>query len=225
MHTRRAVLVLALLLPCAASLAGFGKPATKPSGKSKKAASKAGKGKPFDGKKAFEAQMRSWNRLDEYPREEIDVVDVYVRSSKGSKFWFVGKAAAKADACDDAAACSAVLQKRLVFEHSKLLQLELKTARELQLWCAPGNTEMRVAQKQQGLRPLDGSAVPHARDALTLAECGFMPEQYDKANGEREQGFYVRLPPDGQPVGKSDVKVVSPEELEEMRVSGKLTTG
>ena len=54
---------------------------------------------------------------------------------------------------------------------------------------------MRVAQKQQGLRPLDGVKV--VRDALPMDACGFMPEQYEKANGEREQGFYVRLDAEG----------------------------
>ena len=31
--------------------------------------------------------------------------------------------------------------------YPKLLKLELRTAKTLQLWCAPGNTEMKVAQK------------------------------------------------------------------------------
>ena len=68
-------------------------------------------------------------------------------------------------------------------------------ATSLELWCAPANSEMRVAQKQQGLRPLDGVKV--VRDALPMDACGFMPEQYEKANGEREQGFYVRLDAEG----------------------------
>ena len=49
----------------------------------------------------------------------------------------------------------------------------------------------------QGLRALDG--LRGVRDTLAMSDCGFEPEQYEKANGERESGFYVRLPPDGQP--------------------------
>ena len=40
-------------------------------------------------------------------------------------------------------------------------------------------------------------------------EVGFLPEQYTKEDG---QGFYARLPPDGQPVGASSVKIISPQE-------------
>ena len=209
--TARCALALLLLPQACSALAGFGKAAKKPS--AKKAAGS------FDGKKSFEMQMRSWNTLHE-DGKKADEVDVYVRSAKSDKFWFVGKSAARAGACDDAAAYSAVVQKRLCLEHAKLLKLELRTAKTLQLWCAPGNTEMKVAQKMIGLRPLDG--LKGAREALPLDECGFMPEQYEKANGEMEQGFYVRLPDDGQPAkGEvSSVKVMSPEELEEMQNLG-----
>ena len=130
-------------------------------------------------------------------------------------------ARAAANACEDAGACSALVQKRLVLEHSKLLQLSLKTAKDLQMWCAPGNTEMKVGQKLESLRPLDG--IKGTRDALPMDVCGFEPEQYKKANGEVEQGFYVRLDDNGQPKGESHVKVVPPEKLEEMRATGMLT--
>ena len=210
-------LSLLALLPHADALAGFAKPAVKKASKSKKAAVAK-----FDGKKTFEKQMRSWNALVAEQKETpISMVDVYVRSAGSEKFWFVGKSAAPHDACEDAGACSALVQKRLVLEHSKLLQLSLKTAKDLQMWCAPGNSEMKVAQKLESLRPLDG--IKGARDALPMDACGFEPEQYKKANGEVEQGFYVRLDDNGQPKGESHVKVVPPEKLEEMRATGMLT--
>jgi hypothetical protein len=165
--------------------------------------------------------MQSWNALHE--DEKPAIVDVYVRAEGAERFWFVGKSAARQDACDDAAARSAVVQKRLVLEHSKLLQMELRTARALTLWCAPGNSEVAVARKQQGLRPLDG--LQGVREQLAMSECGFLPEQYEKANGEKESGFYVRLPPDGQPDEGdegADVKMVTADQLEEMRISGEL---
>lgn len=227
MRASHVFLLACLVLPHAASLAGFGKPAAKPGGGTKKKAAVSKKKRSYDvkeGKKSFEAQMRSWNALHEHPME-LDVVDLYVRTGTGDKYFFVGKAAARKDSCEDAGARSAVVQKRLVLEHSKLLQLQLRTSRELSMWCAPGGTEMKVAQKQIGLRPLDG--LQGARDALTLPQCGFLPEQYEKENGEVMEGFYVRLPPDGQPPegAGNEVKIISPDELEEMQKSGKLATG
>ena len=205
--------ILALAPHAAFALAGFGK------APSKAPAKKAVKSGSFDGKKTFEKQMRSWNAMHD-DGQQPDACDVYVRSERSEKFWFVGKSAGPRGACDDAAACSAVVQKRLVLEHAKLLQLELRMAPALELWCAPLNSEMRVAQKQQGLRRLDG--LSGARDALSMDACGFLPEQNVKDNGEKETGFYVRLPPDGQPLEASEVKVVSPTEFEKLKESGVL---
>ena len=53
---------------------------------------------------------------------------------------------------------------------------------------------------------------------LSRRACSPFSPQYEKANGEVEKGFYVRLPPDGQPeVGtESKLRVMSAEQLEEM---------
>jgi hypothetical protein len=92
------------------SMGGFGAP------QPKAAAPK----KPLN-KKDFERQMNSYNalRIDGYPPP--NVVDVYVHAPGKDKFWFVGKVAARAEATDDYG-LAAVVQKRLVFEHAKLLQ-------------------------------------------------------------------------------------------------------
>ena len=62
---------------------------------------------------------------------------------------------------------------------------------------------------------------------LEMASCGFMPEQYEKANGEVEKGFYVRLPDDGVPLEpeefggeNSRVRVVTPDEAAAMGMLG-----
>ena len=174
-------------------------------------AAKPPKTKAFNGKKTFEEQMRRYteHRVEGYP--PLNVVDMYVHRPDSSKFWFVGKVAARSGATDDYA-LAAVVQKRLVLEHAKLLQpLDLGRSKTLEMWCAPANTEVSVAQKQQALRSLQGLKVPDAGvGALTLADVGFLPEQYDKEN----KGFYVKLPNDGIPVEESKVKIVSPQEAE-----------
>ena len=123
--------LLAALLPPAAALAGFGKAPPK----GKKAAKAA-----YDPKRAMERQMNAWNALqDESARAAdvaVDAVDVYVRSGASTKFWFVGKCGARADACEDAAAIAVVAQKRLVLSHAKLLQMELQV-RSLRVCALP----------------------------------------------------------------------------------------
>lgn len=215
------------------SMGGFGAP------QPKAAAPK----KPLN-KKDFERQMNSYNalRIDGYPPP--NVVDVYVHAPGKDKFWFVGKVAARAEATDDYG-LAAVVQKRLVFEHAKLLQpreiglsktLEVRGANRMhayglriasgcafladnpcvlrvsrsirQLWCAPPNSEMKVAQRQQALRRLDGlRAGVDGTAPLTIDDCGFLPEQY---TAEDQKGFYVRLPPDGVPREENRVQIMSP---------------
>jgi len=106
-------------------------------------------------------------------------------------------------------------EKSLLLEHAKLLQRELRVAKKLQLWVAPPNSEVRVAQRQVPLRSL--ASVKLDADALGPDDVGFAPEQY---TAEDQKGFYVRLPPDGIPVTESDVRIVPPEELESMNIQG-----
>lgn len=180
-------------------MAGFGAPRAKPKDKF--------------GKKDFERQMRSYNKwyIEGYPPP--NQMDVYVHAAGKPKFWFVGKVNARAEAFSEAPdfALAAVVQKRLVLEHAKLLQpLELGRSKALELWCAPPNSEMAVAQKQQALRPLDGlKPGVDGSPALSMADCGFLPEQY---TAEDRNGFYVKLPPDGVPEAESKVKIMSPAE-------------
>ena len=98
----------------------------------------------------------------------------------------MAKAVAKAGSCDDAA-LAMVAQKRLVLEHAKALVRELAmTTAPLQMWVAPANTEMRVAQKYEGLRRVDQLK----RGALSADDCGYEPEHWT----DPRLGFKVRLP-------------------------------
>ena len=195
----------------AVTMAGFGGGATKkPAAKKGKKGSGASAGS-FQGQKTFMAQWENYKELR--AKDSSNQVDVFVRAEATDKFWFVGKAVAREGTCDDAG-LAVLAQKRAVLEHAKLLVGELKLARTpLQLWAAPPNSEMAVAQKQQPLRPLDG--LPKPAEPLTLADCGFEPEQYlDPA-----QGLYVRLGDDGAPTsGPVEAKIVSAQELAEMNL-------
>lgn len=67
---------------------------------------------------------------------------------------------------------------------------------------------MKVAQRQQALRRLDGlRAGVDGTAPLTIDDCGFLPEQY---TAEDQKGFYVRLPPDGVPREENRVQIMSP---------------
>lgn len=119
-------------------MAGFGKSTT------------VKKTPKFDGKKTFSKQMRAFSKLR---AKGSEVSDIYVHQPGAEKFWFVGKVAVRHDTIGMDAAIAT--QKRLIFEHGKLLQLELKVASELEIWRAPGNSEVSVAQHQYGLTAVE----------------------------------------------------------------------
>ena len=209
--TRRAVAASSRVARDATAMAGFGAaPAKKPHDPFKK---------PKEAKKIFEAAMNRFNALRE-PRPFANQVDVYVKADdeKSNKFWYVGKSVARTGSTDDVA-LGALAQKRLVFEHAKLLQRELKSAKRLQLWVAPPNSEVRVAQHQVPLRGLTTGEVKLDASVLGEDDVGFLPEQYTVEDQNAHQnGFFVRLPPDGIPVEANNVRVVPPEELESMNI-------
>jgi hypothetical protein len=118
------------------------------------------------------------------------VRDVYVRSPANSPttYWFVGKIASSlvvdgADAYNDAHfQQAAVAQKRLIFEYAKR---ELRPQNlagptyspRLELWLAPGNSEMDVVQNKADLVRVVGSA-SDLPDNLDLDTMGYNPEIY-----------------------------------------------
>ena len=157
-------------------------------GASKKAAAKSKRPEGnlvFEGQKTFDKHLKLFKSLED-PEDRSNMCDCYVRAEGNDKFWFVGKAVAKAGSCDDAA-LAMVAQKRLVLEHAKALVRELAmTTAPLQMWVAPANTEMRVAQKYEGLRRVDQLK----RGALSADDCGYDPEHWT----DPRLGFKVRLP-------------------------------
>eukprot|EP00618_Florenciella_parvula_P032255 CAMPEP_0119526318 /NCGR_PEP_ID=MMETSP1344-20130328/40954_1 /TAXON_ID=236787 /ORGANISM="Florenciella parvula, Strain CCMP2471" /LENGTH=353 /DNA_ID=CAMNT_0007565285 /DNA_START=9 /DNA_END=1071 /DNA_ORIENTATION=+ len=197
----------------ATSMGGFGKAA----------AAQKDKAPKFLGKKSIIKQMKSYIALQKAQEEGMVTRDVYVKAvlrdeTVNEKFWFVGKVAHRAGFSTDQALG---MQKRVVLEHAKLLQGELKLAKSLHMWHAPGNTELSVAQYQQTLTPLDAAAASSLEEsaeaeAMRDGAVGFEPEQYQ----EEKDGFFVRLKEDGTPrdgkEGGLSPKFVSPQELEMM---------
>ena len=178
-------------------------------------------------KKRIERAMRAYAALRGEKGAADRAVDVYVKgvgplvgSSGGlCRFWYVGKAVgcagsdgAQAEAQEGFDGAASVLaQKRLILEHAKLLQRELKEAAALELWWAPPNTEVAVARRQQQLHGMEGLRLSEAQRSSPDDCCGFSPEVY---TAEDRKGFYVKLPADGVPLDGSEVQTrfVTPEE-------------
>lgn len=106
--------------------------------------------------------------------------DVYIRSPLNSPttFWFVGKVAFESGS-DGIAAC--LSQKRLIFEYSMLhlrpQNLGGKYSSALELWLAPPDSEMNVAQNIVSFQKVQGSVADLADD-FTVATVGYNPEIY-----------------------------------------------
>lgn len=106
--------------------------------------------------------------------------DVYVRSPLNSPttFWFVGKVAFESGA-DGVAAC--LSQKRLILEYSmhhlRPQNLGGKYSSALELWLAPADSEMDVAQNKVFFQKVQGSAANLA-DSFNVANVGYNPEIY-----------------------------------------------
>jgi hypothetical protein len=134
--------------------------------------------------------------------------DVYCRSpiNDPKLYWFVGKIATKPDTV--ATPQQAILsQKRIILEYAKRelrpqnFATSLECAAALELWIAPGDSEMDVVQNKVGLTQVIGSATPeflHENFSVTTM-VGFNPEIY--VGDERIQGgLRVERDEEGQPI-------------------------
>lgn len=134
------------------------------------------------------------NTFDELLKEQQKdgnscVSDVYVRSPLNDKslFWFVGKVA-RCTIVDNLKGTSlpteqeaVISQKRLILEYAKR---ELRPQnmggpfeKGLELWLAPGNSEMDVVQNKVSLVKVEGSLSSLA-DGFHVGDVGYNPEIY-----------------------------------------------
>lgn len=171
---------------------GFGKTTAATAG-----AAAAGTVIPFSGQSGSgtKALRKVANRFDVIRKEHGVAAcrDVYVRSPLHSEttFWFVGKIACvtaeKDDDDDDTVDAPRFLQtslllKRIILEYSKdQLRPQVmggKYASALELWLAPGDSEMDVATNKVNLHPVRGSLSTGTETALAASDVGYNPEIY-----------------------------------------------
>ena len=195
-------------------MAGFGNTST--SSSSKKNKSKTQKiqtrsvsGHTGSGTKPLREAANTFDALrKEYGKESCN--DIYIRSPKNDKdvFWFAGKTAI----CTDLSQCKgsiiptaneAVLcQKRLILEYA-IHQLRPQNLggpyqKSLELWIAPGDSEMDAVQNKISLIPVKGSA-KDIREGFHMKDVGFNPEIYigDEVNNG---GLRIVRDDEGHPV-------------------------
>lgn len=141
------------------------------------------------GTKPLRVAANTFDRLrKEYDKDCLN--DVYVRSplNDESTYWFVGKIARCLEKQDCQGTCvptpqEAVLsQKRLILEYAKR---ELRPQnlggpyeKALELWLAPGDSEMDTVQNKVTLEKVEGSTSKSLRDGFSVADVGFNPEIY-----------------------------------------------
>lgn len=129
--------------------------------------------------------------------------DVYVRSpgNSATTYWFVGKIAR--DLTSSATPTEAVLsQKRIILEYSKQQlrprNLGGKYASTLEIWLAPGDSEMGVVQNKISLEKVVGSVLDLSEDFL-VATVGYNPEIY-VGDELTKGGLRVERDEEGRPI-------------------------
>lgn len=127
--------------------------------------------------------------------------DVYARDAETDTFWFIGKVARVSDVSLDKAVAR---QWSMIEEHScRLRPVDLYPKwGSLQLWTAPGDSEIDVAYCKQELVFVQMSS--DVDDSLDVknSEVGFAGELYES----NEEGFRTKRTDDGKAV-KQEIQV------------------
>ena len=133
--------------------------------------------------------------------------DLYVRSidNDESTFWFVGKAARRLENVKGQTvptAHEAVLsQKRLILEYAKTLRpqnLSGPFGKNLEIWIAPGNSEMDTVQNKVTLEKVNGT-VDDIRNGFSVEDVGYNPEIY-VGDEVKDGGLRVKRDNEGRPL-------------------------
>jgi len=174
-------------------------------------------------KRATAQQLASYQILQKLPSAVRG--DIYARAPSedehpSDQLFFIGKVIS--EVASVAAALAA--QEVLVKEHARLYLPHIFSELDdddFELWLAPGNSEMRVAQNEV---PLERWAAPASTagsdtgEGATLpaaGECGFEPETAPPPHmGEAVVPFSVRRDSSGQPLSTAfRANVVAPDEV------------
>ena len=136
------------------------------------------------------------------------VNDLYVRSmnNDASTFWYVGKAARRLDDIKGRTAPTAqeavLSQKRLILEYAKTLRpqnLGGRFGKDLEIWIAPGNSEMDTVQNKVKLEKVGGSTIGDIRDGVSVDDIGYNPEIY-VGDEIKDGGLRVKRDEEGRPL-------------------------
>jgi len=145
--------------------------------------------------------------FEDHKRQGVQVKkDVYARLSSSQTFYFIGKVSYKEEQVQEALALSVI--SPLLLEYAKSLRPRdlsgpLAATAELQLWCAPGNSEMDVATHKVDLTRIiivessSGEGEGEGEEASLDApekNVGFEPEIYQGG----EAGFRCVRDNDGR---------------------------
>jgi len=141
------------------------------------------------GTKPLRQAANNFDKLrQEYGKDACS--DVYVKSplNDPDRLWFVGKVVAQPNT--PATAEQAVIsQKRIILEYSmrelRPQNLGGKYASSLELWLAPGDSEMDCVQNKISLTKVTGS-LSDLTDGFHVSQVGYNPEIY--VGDEQEKG-------------------------------------
>ncbi len=188
--------------------AGFGTTSSPPSAAGK---TRSVSGYTGSGTKPLRIAANTFDTIrKKYGKE--GTTDLYVRSPLNDELlcWYVGKVARRMD-LDDAELSGETLptemeavisQKRLILEYAKN-QLRPQNfggpySKALEVWIAPGDTEMDVVQNKIFLEKVTGS-VSDLSAGFSVNDVGFNPEIY-VGDEQKEGGLRVKRDSSGKPI-------------------------
>ncbi len=138
--------------------------------------------------------------------------DLYMRSPLNDKelFWYVGKVCRRLDLEDENFSGSSIptemeaviSQKRLIIEYAKN-QLRPQNfggpySKNLEIWIAPGDSEMDTVQNKNSLVKVTGSQADLS-ESFSVHDVGFNPEIY-VGDEQKDGGLRVKRDENGDPV-------------------------
>lgn len=154
------------------------------------------------GTRPLRVAANTFDRLrEEYGKDYTS--DVYCKSPSNDPelLWFVGKVNYRPNTAATPEQ-AVIAQKRLILEYAKRelrpQNLGGKYASALELWLAPGDSEMDAVQNKISLAKVKGSTADLSDD-FSVGDVGYNPEIY--IADEREKGgLRIKRDDDGKPV-------------------------
>lgn len=152
------------------------------------------------------------NTFDKLRKEygKDSTTDLYVRSPLNDEaiFWYVGKVARCTDVDNLEGTTiptveeAVISQKRIILEYAKN-QLRPQNfggpySKALELWVAPGDSEMDVVQNKVSFDKITGST-SDLSEGFSVSDVGFNPEIY-VGDEQKEGGLRVKRDENGDPV-------------------------